>query len=40
MQLINDAPVANPQPVAVAALKLRDVVVLGVGVGSHFFDLP
>ncbi len=39
MQLVNDAPVANSQPVAVTALKLRDVVVLDIGSSGDFFDL-
>src|ERR1022692_376044 len=39
MQLVNDAPVAHPQPVAVTALQLRDVAVHGVRVSSNLFDL-
>ena len=39
MQLVYDAPVANSQPVAVTALKLRDIVVLGIRIGGNFFDL-
>jgi len=38
MQLVNDAPVAHPQPVAVTALQLRDVAVRGVRVNSNLFD--
>jgi len=40
MQLVNDAPVANSQPVAIASLKLADVVVPGIGVGGNFLDFP
>ena len=39
MQLVNDPPVANSQPVTVASLKLRDVVVLGIRVGGNFLNL-
>ncbi len=39
MQLINDTPVANSQPVALTTLKLRDIVVLAIGIGGHFLDL-
>ena len=39
MQLVNGAPVAHPQPVAVTALQLRDVAVRGVRVSSNLFDL-
>ena len=39
MQLVNDSPVANSQPIAVTALKLRDVVMLAIGIGRHFLDL-
>jgi len=38
MQLVNDAPVANSQPIAVASLKLGNIVVLGVRVCGDFFD--
>src|ERR1700694_5230515 len=40
MQLVDDAPVANSQPVAIASLKLGHVVVTGVGIGCDSFDLP
>jgi hypothetical protein len=39
MQLVNDTPFANSQPVALATLKLGDVVVRGIGVGGNLFDL-
>src|SRR5450759_2185584 len=39
MQLVNHPPVANSQPIAVASLKLGDVVVLGVRVRRNFLDL-
>ena len=40
MQLVNDSPIANSQPVAIASLELGDVVVLGIGIGGDFLDLP
>jgi len=40
VQLVNDAPLANSQPVSFAPLQLGDVIVPGIGVGSNFFDLP
>ncbi len=39
MQFVNGAPVANSQPVGVASLKPRNIVVLGIGVGGNFLDL-
>lgn len=39
MQLINHTPVTHPQPVPVTSLKLRQVVVRCVGVGSSLFNL-
>jgi len=39
VQLVDDAPVTNSQPVAIASVKLGHVVVLGIGVGGHFLDL-
>ena len=39
MQLVDDAPIANPQPVAISSLKLGRVVVTGVGIGGDSFDL-
>ena len=39
MQLINHAPVANSQSIAIASLKLGDVVVPGVRVRRDFLDL-
>jgi hypothetical protein len=40
MQFVNDAPIANSQPVPVSPLKLRDVVVPAIGISGDFFDLP
>ena len=40
MQLVDDAPVADSQPVAIASLKLGDVDVSGIGIGGNCFDLP
>ena len=39
MQLVNDSPVANSEPVAIASLKPGDVVVPGIGIGGDFLDL-
>src|ERR1700704_723546 len=39
MQLVDDAPIADSQTVAVASLKLGHVVVTGVGIGGDSFDL-
>src|ERR1700675_3832850 len=39
MQLVEDAPVANSQPVAIPSLKLGHVVVTGVRIGGDSFDL-
>ena len=40
MQLVDDAPIANSQPVAIASLQLGHVVVTGVRIGGDGFDLP
>ena len=40
MQLVNDPPVANSQPVALTSVKLGDVVMPRIRIGGHFFDLP
>jgi hypothetical protein len=40
MQLINDAPAANSQSISIASLKLGDVVVLTIGIGCNFLNLP
>ena len=40
MQLVNDTPVANSQPVALASLQLGDVVVPGIRIGGNLLDLP
>ena len=39
MQFVNNPPVANSQPVALASLKVGDVVVPDVGIGRNFPDL-
>src|SRR6266853_2017524 len=39
MQLVDDAPISNSQPVAIASLKLGHVVVTGVRIGGDSFDL-
>ena len=39
MQLVNDSPVANSEPIAIASLKPGDVVVPGIGIGGDFLDL-
>ena len=39
MQLVDDAPIANSQPVAISSLKLRNVVVPAIGVSGNFSDL-
>ena len=39
MQLVDDAPVANSQSVAIAPLKLGHVVMTGVRIGGDSFDL-
>ena len=39
MQLIDDPPVTNPQPVAIPSLKLLDIVVPSIWIGGDLFDL-
>src|ERR1022692_3578151 len=39
MQLVDDAPVANPQPIAIASLEFAHIVVTGVGVSGDCLDL-
>src|ERR1035441_3412318 len=39
MQLVDDAPVANPQPIAIASLEFAHIVVTGVGVSCDCLDL-
>jgi len=39
MQLVNDSPVANSQPIAIASLKPGDVVVPGIGIDGDSLDL-
>ncbi|MFZ0478481.1 MAG: hypothetical protein WAL71_04975, partial [Terriglobales bacterium] len=39
MQLVNDAPIANSKPIAIASLELGDIVVSAIRVNGNFFDL-
>jgi hypothetical protein len=39
VQFVNDPPIPNSQPVAIAPLKLVDVVVPGIRIGRNFLDL-